>query len=498
MPEVYRTTHNDIPVIYTDVEGTLTGSLIFGVGTADEPAHLAGITHLAEHLIFRAMGDLVVSHDGVTSSHTLDFHATGTPDEVGSFLDSVSSIIRDPQFSDDDLRRERMVIEAESPSNFGPSAGLLTYRYGFEGAGKSHAGVPTLASLTVDEVREWISTWLVAENARLTFTNTPPATLDVRLPEGLVPSRRKETRYITSPTLIASQKGGVAISLLVDENYSAWLRDALDFELSAALRTAKGLIYSIDPELTLVEVGLDQVDLVLDPLDENLAEALELAVQTVRLTAERGFSKRSIDLARSVAIGSLSQPWSWAGYIDGLAMSELVGGAVIEPSEWIERSRNLDGEVLTKALRESLDTLLVAYDDETELPDGFAEKLGLQFDEFTAGEKTEAPRRGPGRRWRGNWFSVRDWLRIDDTHVHEHIFGETTSVRLDDIVVLGKFGDGSVHFIDRQGRDAGFEPILWRRGAGVIEELQRRIPLERQRDFSWHDRDRGAPTGQGV
>ncbi|GAA3514801.1 hypothetical protein GCM10022234_07170 [Aeromicrobium panaciterrae] len=492
MPEIYRTTHNDIPVISTDVEGTLTGSVIFGVGMADEPAHLAGITHLAEHLIFRAMGDQVVSHDGVTSSHTLDFHATGTPDEVATFLNSVSSTIRDPKFSEDDMRRERMVIEAERPAGFGPSAGLLTYRYGFGGAGKSHAGVPTLASLSIDEVREWIRTWFVASNARLTFTSAPPAALDVRLPEGRAPSHRQETRYLKSPTLIASQKDGVAISLLVDENFSAWLRDALDFELSAALRTAKGLIYSIVPELTLVEPGLDQVDLVLDPLDENLAEALELAIHTVQLTAERGFSEQSVELARSVAVGSLSQPWSWTGYVDGLATSELVGGVVIDPNEWIERSRKLDAAVLTAALRESLDSLMVAYDSETELPEGFAEKWGLQLDEFTAGTTSNAPRRGPGRRWRGNWFSVRDWLRIDDTHVHEHIFGETTSVRLDDIAVLGDFGDGSVHFIDWRGRDAGFESMLWRKGAGVIDELKRRIPLERQRDFSWHIRDRSA------
>ncbi|WP_332642643.1 M16 family metallopeptidase [Aeromicrobium sp.] len=494
MPEILRTTHNDIPIISTEVEGPLTGSLILGVGMADEPPHLAGITHLAEHLIFRSMGDLLLAHDGVTSSHTLDFHATGTPDEVADFLNRLSSVILNPRFTEDDLRRERMVIEAERPPAFGPSAGLLTYRYGFEGAGKSHGGAPTLASLTTGEVRDWILRWFVADNARLTFTGSPPPSLAVRLPEGSVPAHRLETRYVNSPTLIASKKDGVALSLVVDENLSPWLREALDFELTSELRTTKGLIYSIDPELTNTEPGLDQVDLVLDPLEENLVETLELAVQKVRKTAENGFGQAAVDYAKSAAVSALSHPGSWAGHIDGIATTELVGGVNATPDEWIETAHSLKGDELTAALREALDTLMVAYDGDTELPDGFAEKLQLTLDEFTAGETTNAPRRGPGRRWRGNWFSVRDWLRIDDTHLHEHIFGETTSVRLDDIVVLGKFGDGSVHLIDKRGQDVIVDPILWRKGSGVIEELINRVPADHVRDFSWHDRDRTKPA----
>ncbi|MDX6232813.1 MAG: hypothetical protein QOH68_1813 [Nocardioidaceae bacterium] len=461
---------------------------------ADEPAHLAGITHLAEHLLFRSLGDLVVSHDGVTSSHTLDFHSTGNSDEVATFLNALSRAISDPQFSDEDIRRERMVVEAERPQAFGPSAGLLTYRYGIEGVGKSHAGAPTLASISAAELHDWIRTWFVASNARLTFTGPTPPTLDVRLPLGDAPEHHSERRFVDKPTLIASQKAGVAISLVVDESISPWLRDALDFELTVALRTAHGLIYSVDTELTNVEPGLNQVDFVLDPLDENLIETLEKAAQTVRLIAENGFSTSAVDYARSIAIGALSHPRSWSGYIDELAMTELVGGIDATPDEWIEKSRQLDGDVLTRALRDGADTLMVAYDNDVDLPDDLPEKLGLGLDEFAIGEKTNAPRRGPGRRWRGNWFSVRDWLRIDDTHIHEHIFGETTSIRIDDIVVLGKFGDGTLHLIDTRGRDAGVEPILWRKGSGVVEELLKRVPADRQRDFSWHDRDRSGGT----
>ena len=42
---------NNIPSYATDRTGLCTGTLIFGVGLRNDPATLAGITHLVEHVV---------------------------------------------------------------------------------------------------------------------------------------------------------------------------------------------------------------------------------------------------------------------------------------------------------------------------------------------------------------------------------------------------------------------------------------------------------------
>ncbi|MBC7560632.1 MAG: insulinase family protein [Dermatophilaceae bacterium] len=490
-PDVHRTMHGNIPVTWVDLDGPLTGTLILGVGMRDEPAHLAGITHLAEHLIFRAMGDVIPVHDGVTSTHTVQLYATGTPDEVSAFLSTLTEVISSPAFTEDDLDLERKIIAAENPVRFGPNAGLLTYRYGFEGVGQGHAGTPTLASITLTEVTMWIREWCVDSNARLTFTGPPPPALKARLPSGLAPPHQWARPLLEVPTIIGSDKSGVAISLVVDEDISPFVRDALRVELEKSLRTHAGLIYSADTEITEVEPGLDQVDFVLDPFEADVAKVVESAVETVRRVAHEGFSPQAVAHSASLCKTALNFPSSWGDHVDALVTTELIGGSLLSPSDWIERATRLDGDELSKALRRSLGSLIVTYDEETELPKDLADRLGLAVDDFVAAELVDAPRRGPGRRWVGNWFSVRDWARLDGTVLYEHIFGETRRTRLDDVVVAGRFGDGSVFLLDNRGRGQTIHPILWRRGSGLIKAILAAVPEVRHRDFSWHDEPKG-------
>lgn len=487
MPEIIRTTHNDIPVISTDGGSQLTGTLAFGVGMKDEPAHLAGICHLAEHLILRSMGEITVMHNAVTGTHTVEFWATGTPEDVADYLNRLMQAITNMSFSDTDLLKERLVIEAESPSNFGPDSGLLTYRYGIGGIGKIHAGAPTLASVTADEARSWIRDWFVIENARLMFTGKPPAGLTGSVPPGSPPKRRSEERFITAPTLIPSEKNGVALSMLVDEDISFLLRGALVFELHTELRTADALIYSPEGFLTSTEPGLDQLDIILNPLEHNLVETLEKAVATVRRVARNGFSADALRSAQSESITGLSHPTAWWDYIDRLGTFELVGGVVAAPDVWAKQAREMTADKLTSALNDALGSLVVAYDEDMELSDGMAAKLELA--EGDMGGNSSATRRGAGKRWRGKGRQIRHWARLDDKDLHTHGSGWTATTPLADIKIAGKFGDGCLHLFDSWGRNMMIDPGDWRRGESLVDEIIQRLPAEIVRDFSWHDRD---------
>lgn len=478
--------------MWTEGDAPLTGTAIFGVGARDEPAYLAGITHLTEHLLLRSMGEIVPLHDGVTTADTVRFYATGTSAEVAAFFNHLFDVIANPQVSDTAIELERRIIEAENPARFGPGAGLLTYRYGIEGIGSCHAGTPTLASITADEVITWIRTWFTDGNAHLTFTGQPPDTLSSALPTGLPRSHPISTRVITAPTLVASENSGVAISLLVDTGLSYFVTDALAAELSADLRHGFGLIYSVDPQITAVEPCLDQVDLVLDPLAENVATVVERSVRVLQRVAREGFGAHAVESARSAAITGLWSHDAWHAYVDELAAIRLVGGEAASPIERLDQACALRPEQLSAEVNRALSSLIVAYDEEVDLPGGLAEDLGLIMDPFEPSSPGHPPRRGPGHRWTGNWFSIRDWIRLDGTQLHEHIFGETRTTDLADVVVAGIFGDGALHLLDRRGRHQVIEPILWRRGRLLIDRVLAAIPDVPQRSFQWHDRDRGA------
>src|SRR6266481_5190313 len=46
-----------IPVFQAEVPGRVRAALEFRVGTADEPLHMAGVTHLIEHLALHGLGN---------------------------------------------------------------------------------------------------------------------------------------------------------------------------------------------------------------------------------------------------------------------------------------------------------------------------------------------------------------------------------------------------------------------------------------------------------
>lgn len=453
---------------------------------------MVGVTHLAEHLLFRSLGaDIVPIHGGITDDATVQFYVTGNPTEVAGFLNDIASAISTTPFDEADLLLERRIIEVENPHQFAPNAGLLTFRYGIGSVGNCHAGAPSLASITVGEVRDWIQTWLVAGNAHLTFSGPVPSSLDIRLPPGKRAEHRLSRRLLTKPTLVECEKSGVALSLLVDERSSAFIRDVVQSELSSVLRHRHGLIYSIDPEITPVEPGIEQVDWVLDPLDEDIPEVIDRAVSTLRRVADHGISQAAVETTRSACLSAMGDPDAWQTELDNLATAALVGGHEPTIAEYIELAHGLTSEALTTKLHEALDTLVVAYDEEVEIPEDLAAKHQLELDLFVTWETSDDAPRARARSWRGRRdLSLRDRAIIDGDVLWTRLFGVVSSVGFSDIAVVGEHTDGDLTVIDHRGRYLRIDPHDWWRGESLRQEVLSRVPEHVRRDFSWHGEDR--------
>ncbi len=368
-PQVHRSTHQGVPVFWADLPGPLTGTLIFGVGSRDEPAPLMGITHLMEHLAFRPLEPLVIRHGGVVDDQTLAFYATGQPDQVATFLNGITrGLTASGKVTEEDLAREKAVHHAEHPWTYEePDAGLLTYRYGIGGLGNANANDPTISAITAAELGDWSQTWLTAENAALSFTGPPPAGLDLSLLPGPAPQHREPAQMGQTPCLVESAKQGVALSLLVPFEAAHLLGDAIEFDLRHRLRHQLGLIYSIDVFFTRVDEQTIQLDIVLDPLPDQIVTTVEESVALVRRVSTGGFSDHAIDHARSEIVTSLA--WvnaTIADHVDALATGHVTGRMPPSPEFLLDSAQQLEPATLARMLNEALPSLIVAFDDDAE------------------------------------------------------------------------------------------------------------------------------------
>ena len=71
---------NGVPVFQAEVPGRVRAALQFRVGTADEPLHMAGVTHLIEHLALSGLGTQPYEYNGFVDNVQCVFLMSGTAD----------------------------------------------------------------------------------------------------------------------------------------------------------------------------------------------------------------------------------------------------------------------------------------------------------------------------------------------------------------------------------------------------------------------------------
>lgn len=488
-PEVHTTSHRGIPVRWADLPGPVTGTLIFGVGHRDEPAELMGITHLIEHLAFRALEPITLQTGGVVTDESVSFFATGEPAAVAQFLNDICRALgRLGDVTTKDLKIEKSVLEVETGTTY-PTAGLLTYRYGLGGIGNANAHHAGHHALTPAELANWSATWLTAANAALTFTSAVPTELDIALPQGTRPERWTGKPVITTPCLIESGKVGVAASLLVDTALAFELGEALRHASHHRLRHELGLVYSPDVFYTRIDGRSTQVDVILDPDAEHVPRVVEETLTLLRRLAAEGFSEEVITTVRCQWLTSLAWVNAEVGsYLDGSSAAALLGVPCPTPQDVLERAESFTGQQLRAALTQSLDSLLIAFDGDESLDKEWVTSSGLEYDRFDPWDEGLDLPEHRGRRWHGK-------LRGEASRVQLSLHGGllitqsrhgTGAIRLSDLAVVGHCDCGCLQLIDFRGRYAVVDPDDWYRGksmtkailAGVRPEIVRRFPSQ--------------------
>ena len=369
---------DEIPHLHTVAVG-----LCFAGGSRDETRDANGVSHLLEHLLFKRTSKLSVRDiaeqidelggeiNAYTDPDSLLLHGVVPEDRADALLELFATLIRDAQFTEDDVEVEKEIIRQEILDS-DDHAGDATYRYfrkqfwkgtslgsPVAGTKKSVEGLDygdvtkrleTLrcGSRTLLSVAGRIAAKHVESFARNAFGDLPKgspltykkvSTLSGSL---MLPRQANQTYLVYGfPWPGISHDDFLAAILL-----SSLLGQGNSSALFQRLREEEGLSYDIDAGLeAYTDTSAFAVSASFER--ENLNRVLELLFSELERVVLEGIDMRALSRHRNMLIAQLELEWdSVVGRMNRLLETEMMLGRYVPHSEIRERLEKLTGESL--------------------------------------------------------------------------------------------------------------------------------------------------------
>jgi len=495
-PKLQTTTHQGIPLVWSDIRTTYTGTLAFAVGMRDEAPRNAGISHLVEHLVMSQVGKVSIMHNAHTEDDRISFWAQGPEALVADFLQRVAESIRHlDRVTEDVVAEQRAVISAElGEGDELTGSGPLLERFGAHTLGMLDLGAPAHRSHTREAALAHARTWLHSGNAVLSFTAEPPPTLDVTLPTATpMPARAViEPLAYRRHGWIAGGMLPVVLSMTLDtsDSEARFVSQGVLFRaMLDELRTRLHLIYSVDGFAARTGTDSAYIALVLDPKQPDIVPTAQAALAILRSLASDG---PSADLLAEVATESRHQSANsevQASYLLDAAHNWVRYGSTPVGLD-IENPESVTPEAVRKVLADALQTLLVSLGDvDTDLDvDGMSEALGLPAAKEPEGHY--AAMSGPAmfkammhpdvKVFDPKWFKglKGSQLILDPTRLM-FIVPDQGLLEIDwsHLALAGVCKDcGHWDLTDHDGRGLIIEPANWRGGDSIARALHEKVP----------------------
>ena len=358
---VHRTEIDGVPVFWSDVPGPRTGSLMFGVGRAHEPATEGGISHLVEHLALAPLAQPEYDHNGFVSGSRTVFHATGTEQELTAFFDSVTRSIGDLPL--DRLGMERRILRQESRTRgVGMAADLMWYRFGTRGYGLLSREELGLDWLGPEVVAEWARTHFCRENAAMWFSGPPPSSLRLALRSGHGPEPISTNAYpgLAFPSYLQWPETRVALSYLADDSAAAFVTlDSAARRARQVVRFQRGLVYDVRLDLEWLEAGTVHCSISTDCQAEHVAAVRDEILLALDSIVRDGLTADEIRRGARWYRGNLAVREAQLGFLDSITFKYLRTGTVETIEASVLEFEALDGAAAGEQLRLALESLLV-------------------------------------------------------------------------------------------------------------------------------------------
>ena len=464
--------------------GAHQAELSFAVGHADEPAHLAGVTHLAEHLLLRLAGLSAALTNGSTELRTVMFSVQGDVASCVSHLDRLAGAVRDVErLTDEDVRLELAILEREDPLRANDAVpSPATVRWGLTGPGTAGGSWPTVLALTRGDVVAWVRRWFTADRAVLVLLGDwaegdMTARCDLPVGDGgdlPVPAPAGTVR--TAPLAVPSAFGGVLLSVVVPADTVFALAQAVELDLFAEVRHRRGLAYEVAASALRLDEESALLELSVGAAPDVAPDAAIAVVAEARRRAEEGFSPTALERVRLAAHATLADPEALSRRRADLVVERaLLGWSSHDAEEDLARIGDLDGEELRRAWSRALESLVLLLDEEADLGDGteLGAELGLAVDLWTPAtsltpDEYASAARG-GRRWRDHVFPGLTVLSaaLSGTQLLLRQGGEAWSIDLARVAFV-LVRDGGVQVVAEDGRRVMLDATAVRRGASLV------------------------------
>jgi len=363
IPPVHREVRDGVPIYWTPEATHFTGALVFRVGWADETVLTHGTTHLVEHLALYGFGaKQAFSLNGRVDGISTMFVATGTPDEVTSFLNGVCRTLSALPLHR--LVPECRVLQAEFAQRTGGVLDPILYlRYGARGHGLSYLPEYALLSPDPDRVRSWALERFTAENAAAWFSGPVPSGIEFgTLPHGrripCLPCRTLDD--IHPPCFLDGPSGGVAVSFVSKRD--AWINAVMEPALARMrerLRFDKAIAYGIDHGYQLLESHAAHSVIGARCLDEHVVAIQEDLVHVLQEIAENGLTPEELVELRATMVRRVENPDFIPQHLHPPALNELVGYPVKMWTELLDLLDRMTPETSANTVRDALETAML-------------------------------------------------------------------------------------------------------------------------------------------
>lgn len=261
----------------------------------------------------------------------------------------------------------------------------------------------------------------------------------------------------------------------------------------SSLRLERGLCYSVDVRATRVDQDLATLDVILDPVAALTGETVVAAVTLLRTIVDRGFSSAAIEgVHQSVAMTRLDPSELTRMRLEELVAERLLGYSSGDVDDDLVRGEAVTSRQLSETLRDSLDSLIVMYDEDAEVDD-LAALTGIGVDELepispiSRAEFRSRSRSSPGsQRWRSHVVPAwsRSWATVDNGVLL--CIGRTGGWAIDlaTAALVGRRStEGVVMILGPDGRRFSVATRGWWRGSSLLDAIVEAAPSDRVRDF---------------
>jgi zinc protease len=462
-----------IPVYQAEVPGRIRAALIFRVGQADEPLHMAGVTHLIEHLALSGLGQQPYDYNGFVDQVRTAFTVTGTAAQVIDFFNHVTAALAALPL--DRVPTERRIIESEAAGHYQSSfRQTMRLRYGATGFGTVDYSQIGMRWLTPQAVQAWAARHFTSGNAAAWLAGPVIPELRFDLPPGgrLAPPAMTPKR-LRFPLFVESQSLGVTVSMIGERStaLSTGL-SILGHRAMQRIRYMEGLSYGVQTQYEQLDGRLAHLIAHTDPLLEHSTKAGSALLDVADVLSLTGPDAE--ELARSVASmdEALSDPQSAIAEMDRAVHDELLGAPHFTLAQVREEAAALTPAQVAAALKPPLDNLILVIPSGTRSPrPHFAPYPTMEAHALPGTEFAHLYGSGEHMVIGPSGISLRDADR------------RALNILWQEIVVGGRWQDGTRMLVGRDGTEITFRPPVWRNPGQVLAAIDRNAPADRLVDL---------------